>query len=76
METIESKPTLKESDNAPTVGDILKHPKREINLISKENEAFILDIIQAKDNIILIAKKKEDIKALEFKKNISIKRFP
>ena len=41
-------------------------PKREIELISKEDEAFKVIIIQSKDNIIFSASKKNDITATKY----------
>ena len=50
-------------------------PKREIQIISKENEQFILTIFQSKDSLIFIASKKDDIKAIKYKNSYKITNF-
>ena len=50
-------------------------PKREIELISKEDEAFKVIIIQSKDNIIFSASKKNDITATKYKNICTYKTF-
>ncbi len=47
--------------------------KREIELISKENENFKLIIIQSKDTIIFSASKKSDITATKYKNTCTYK---
>ena len=50
-------------------------PKREIQVISKENEQFILTIFQSKDSLIFVASKKDDIKAIKYKNSYKITNF-
>ena len=50
-------------------------PKREIQIISKQNEQFILTIFQSKDSLIFIASRKDDIKAIKYKNSYKITSF-
>ena len=50
-------------------------PKREIQIISKQNEQFILTIFQSKDSLIFIASRKDDIKAIKYKNSYKITNF-
>ena len=50
-------------------------PKKEIQIISKENEQFILTIFQSKDSLMFFASKKDDIKAIKYKNSYKITNF-
>ena len=50
-------------------------PKKEIQIISKQNEQFILTIFQSKDSLNFVASKKDDIKAIKYKNSYNITNF-
>ena len=68
-------PRTNEQNVAPLPELKIKAPKREIELISKENETFKLIIIQSKDTIIFSASKKNGITATKYKNTCTYKTF-
>ena len=66
-------PITNEQNVAPLPELKTNTQKREIELISKENENFKLIIIQSKDTIIFSASKKNDITATKYKNTCTYK---
>ncbi len=73
MKTIEVE--TKEDKSAPTPNIIINQSKREIDLISKENDPFLLNMSKSKDNIIFTAKKKDSHNNIQYIKVASLKDF-
>lgn len=66
---------MKENQCPPPPNDLENLPNRKLILKSKDNVEFNVIITQAKDNIVIIANIKEDIKATQYKSVSSLKEF-